>query len=343
MEGFILILIAICFGAGYWLLVRPVRQLKETTSHMQTLLTATQTALAQAQQETAALRRALTSTNVQGYWGEMQLRRIVELAGMVPYCDFEPQVTLPGASGVQRPDLLVRLSNGRTIVVDVKAPINSYIQAHTNADNPSRMRADLRQYARLVRNHMVALARKEYWKHFEPTPAWVVLLIPNEGMFRAVLENDPSILDDGTQQHVLLASPITLLALLKAMAYGWQQENRARNVQQIIQHSHVLLQKMGEARKQWLDLHKELRGTTSAFNQLMKTYQTTVLPVIQQICDLDGTSAGSAYDFSSVQPLVDLQNIDETTFFMIENVEANSVISPQAVIDNNTNSHREEY
>lgn len=339
MEGIILvaIIVAACFGAGYWLLVRPVRQLQETTSEMRTLLTATQTALAQSQQETIALRRALTSTNVQGHWGEMQLRRIVELAGMVPYCDFEPQVTLPGVNGTQRPDLLVRLSNGRTIVVDVKAPINSYIQAHANADNAARMTAELRQYARLVRGHMTTLAKREYWKHFEPTPAWVVLLIPNEGMFRAVLEHDPSILDDGTQQHVLLASPITLLALLKAMAYGWQQENRARNVQQIIQHSHTLLQKMGEFRKQWLNLHKELRETTTVFNQLTVTYQTTILPVIQQIRDLDGTISTSLYDFSSMQPLVGPQNIEEAAFLMMEErAETHMVSSPQAASDNST-------
>ena len=180
----IAIFVVFCLGIGYWLLVRPVRQLQTTTREMQVLLATTQTTLAQTQRETAALRRALTAPTIQGQWGEMTLRRIVELAGMVPYCDFEPQVTLSGVNGVQRPDLLVRLSNGRTIVVDAKAPYDSYVQAHESLDDATQV-THLRQYARRVRDHMMELAKKEYWRNFEPSPAWVVLLIPNEGMFRA--------------------------------------------------------------------------------------------------------------------------------------------------------------
>jgi DNA recombination protein RmuC len=328
------VVIFVTFCLGYWLLVRPVSQLQTTTREMQTLLIATQTALAQSQQETAALRRALTATTIQGQWGEMQLQRIVELAGMLPYCDFEPQVTLSGVNGVQRPDLLVKLSNGRTIVVDVKAPVDTYIQAHESLDDATRA-LHLRQYAGRVRDHMTRLAKKEYWKNFEPSPAWVVLLIPNEGMFRAALEYDPTLLDSGTQQHVLLASPITLLALLKAMAYGWQQENRARSVQQIIEHSHTLQQKLLAFLMQWRKLHKELSDTTTAFNQCIATYQTAILPVIQKICDLDGTIDADQYDLSRTPPLRVPKPIEDLPVLTKEEVEANVITLPHMLEDDN--------
>ncbi|GHO72597.1 hypothetical protein KSD_03680 [Ktedonobacter sp. SOSP1-85] len=259
-------------------------------------------ALAEARQETTAMRRALTATHVQGQWGEMQLRRIVELAGMLPYCDFEPQVTLSGAKGGQRPDLLVRLSNGRTIVVDAKSPIDSYIQAHASLDDATRA-THMRQYAIRVRGHVTQLANREYWRHFEPSPEWVVLLIPNEGMFRAAVEHDPLLLDTAMQKHVLLASPVTLVALLKAMAYGWQQENRARNVQSLVEYSHTLQQQLKAFIIQWRKLYGQLNGTVGSFNQLTMIYQKTLFPVIQQICDLDGTINADEYDLSSTPPL----------------------------------------
>src|SRR5262245_16662151 len=130
---------------------------------------------------------------------------------------------------------------------------------------------------------MMDLAKKEYWRNFEPSPAWVVLLIPNEGMFRAALEYDPTLLDSGTQQHVFLACPITLLALLKAMDYGWQQENRAHSVQQIIEHSHTLQRELLAFVTHWRTLRKALSDTTAAFDKLTTIYQTTMLPVVQQI------------------------------------------------------------
>ncbi len=330
----IAIFVVFCLGIGYWLLVRPVRQLQAITREMQTLLTATQTALAQAQEETAALRRALTAPTVQGQWGEMQLQRIVELAGMLPYCDFEPQVTLSGVNGVQRPDLLVRLSNGRTIVVDVKAPTDSYVQAYAIPDDATRV-AYLQRYAKRVRAHMMELAKKEYWRNFEPSPAWVVLLIPNEGMFRAALEYDPILLDNGTQQHVLLASPITLLALLKAMAYGWQQENRARSVQQIIEHSNTLQRELLAFITQWRKLQRELSDTTTAFNQCTTIYQTTILPVVQHICDLDGTINADEYDLSRTPPLRAPKPVEDLAVLLKEEVKVNGITLSHVMEDDN--------
>lgn len=303
MENGIIILFAailvICFAVIFGFLVR-----------LQTLLTATQTALAQSQQEMAAMRRALTATNVQGQWGEMQLRRIVELAGMLPYCDFEPQATLAGTNGGQRPDLLVRLSNGRTIVVDAKSPIDTYIQAHASSDDATHI-AHLRKYAMNIRGHVTRLARKEYWRNFEPSPEWVVLFIPNEGMFRAAVEYDPTLLDQAMQQRVFLASPVTLIALLKAMAHGWQQENRARSVQLLIEYSNTLQQQLKVFITQWRKLYGQLSGSVAAFNQFTVTYQTTILPVIQQICDLDETINAEEYDLSRTPPLQAPKSVED--------------------------------
>jgi DNA recombination protein RmuC len=159
------------------------------------------------------------------------------------------------------------------------------------------------------------MARKKRKKaeqfHFEPSPEWVVLLIPNEGMFRAAVEHDPMLLDTAMQQHVLLASPVTLLALLKAMAHGWQQENRARSVQLIVEHSRTLQQQLKAFITQWRKLHGQLNGTVVAFNQFTTTYQTTILPVIQQICDLDGTINAQEYDLSRTPPLQNPKPIED--------------------------------
>jgi RmuC family len=311
MQSAIIVLIVLfmasCLGLGYWFFVRPVHRLED-------LLDVTQTMLAQAQQETATLRQALTRTSGQGQWGEMQLERIVELAGMQQHRDFELQFTLPGGKSSQRPDLVVKLPNGRMIVVDVKAPVDAYFEANAALDDDTRI-ARLQTYAKNVRDNMGKLANKEYWKLVEPSPTWVVLLIPNEGMFRAALEHDPTLLDTAMQRHVLLASPITLLALLKAMAYGWQQEKRAGNVQQIIEHSQDLHTELRNFVTEWKKLRGELRGTTSAFDRCTTIYQHSIFPVVQLICELDGTGDANEYDLSGMSKLrapkqvVDLEDV----------------------------------
>jgi DNA recombination protein RmuC len=303
----VVLFIASCLGAAFWLFVRLVRELQATTQRqleanvqeMQVLVVTTQNALAQSQQEVIALRRALTSTKGQGHWGEMQLQRIVDLAGIAPYCsEFQPQFT--SSEGKQQyPDLQVTLPNGRKILIDAKAPIDAYIQAHEVLDEATRS-ARLQAFAKNVRRNMMELANKEYWKHVAPSPAWVIMLIPNEGMFRAALEYDPTLLDTAIQRHVLLASPITLLALLKAMAYGWQQEKRAGNIQQIIEHSQVLHEELRNFITEWKKLRSELRRTTTAFDQCTAIYQNTIFPVVQLICELDGTGNADEYDLSGM-------------------------------------------
>src|SRR5258708_10750403 len=184
---------------------------------------------------------------------------------------------------------------------------------------------------------MMKLAKKEYWRNFEPSPGWVVLLIPNEGMFRAAVEYDRTLLDSSAQRQVLLASPITLLALLKAMAYGWQQENRARSVQQIIEHSHTLQRELLAFVTQWRRLQKELSDTTIAFYQLTTIYQTTMFPVVQQICDLDGTINTHASDLSRTPSLRAPKPIEDLPVLAKEEDDANVVMLSHVMEDNSNN------
>ncbi len=241
--------------------------------------------------ETGALVTALRKPNARGQWGQMQLRNVVELAGMVKHCDFVEQTSLVGDLSTLRPDLVVRLPGGKRVLVDAKAPLQGVLDAYEARDEEERQQ-HLRAHTRLLRKHVRALADKSYWASLDAAPDFVVMFLPGEHLYGPALESDPALIEDAMAQQVLIATPTTLLALLHSVAYGWQQERVAESAQAIAELGRELHGRLAKLSTLLATLGSRLNSTVRAYNETVGSYEARVLPGARRFAEHGAASAG---------------------------------------------------
>jgi DNA recombination protein RmuC len=249
--------------------------------------------------ETASLVKALRSPSARGRWGEMQLRRALEMAGMLAHCDFVEQPTVSAEEGLLRPDVIVKLAGGKHIVVDAKVPLEALLDAF-QADDEAARDARLQDFVRHVRDHMAKLSLKAYWRQFTPSPEFVVMFLPSESFYRYAVEQDSSLLELGPSQKVILASPTNLIALLLGVARGWQEETLAESARQVSELGRELYDRLATMGGHVAKLGKRLEGAVEAYNETVGSLESRVLPSARRFPEL-GVPAGD--EIAPVSPV----------------------------------------
>jgi DNA recombination protein RmuC len=272
------------------------------------------TSQSQLQAETGNLVKALRAPHVRGRWGEIQLRRVVELAGMLQYCDFVEQETLATEDSRIRPDLVVRLPGNRTIVVDSKVPFDAFYESITTTDEVVRL-AKLKEHARLVRVHITALSRKSYWETVQPTPEFVLLFLPGETFYSAALEHDPKLIEDGVSDKVIIATPTTLIALLKAVSYGWRQEQMATNAQEVSRLAKDLYDRLRTFTGHFADIGKGLDRALDSYNKGVGSLEARVLVTARKFKERGAIAGDEIETLEPIDKLARPLSLDEGGLF----------------------------
>ncbi|HUC37777.1 MAG TPA: DNA recombination protein RmuC [Acidimicrobiales bacterium] len=272
---------------AYSQLSEQVRQLNESQDKLQL--------------ETRNLVTALRSPATRGRWGEMQLRRVVEMAGMLEHCDFEEQVSAQAPDGLMRPDLVVRLPGAKQVVVDAKVPLQAFLDANEATDEDAR-RAHMQAHARQLRSHVDALSKKAYWQQFADSPEFVVAFVPGDPLLAAAFEHDPTLLEHAVANHVLLATPTTLIALLRAVAYGWQSEALADNAREVQQLGRELYRRLSTFGEHMGRTGRSLKSAVDAYNKAVGSLEHSVLPQARRFSEL-GVIGDAEKDELVIEPL----------------------------------------
>lgn len=238
--------------------------------------------------QTQSLATALRTPHGKGQWGEIQLKRIVEMAGMAAQCDFQEQASLKDDNQkIKRPDLVINLPGNRKIVVDAKAPLSSYLDA-TQATQDSVRHTKLKEHASHIRKHIKALSGKQYWQNLHLSPEFVLLFLPGEVFLSAALEQDPQLLEYSVEHQVLLATPTTLISLLRAISFGWRQETLCENAQEISRLGRVFCRRLQDVTSHFSHLGRQLDHATNAYNQTVGSLEGRLLPTARKLGELGG-------------------------------------------------------
>jgi len=264
--------------------------------------------------ETGNLVKALRTPHVRGRWGEIQLRRVVELAGMLQHCDFTEQETVANEDGRIRPDVIVRLPGNRTIVIDAKVPFEAFYESISTTDETVRLER-LKDHARLVRTHISALGKRSYWETVQPTPEFVLLFLPGENFYSAALEQDPKLIEDGVNQGVIIATPTTLIALLKAVSYGWRQEQMAANAQEVSRLGKDLYDRLRTFTGYFADIGKGLDRALESYNKGVGSLEARVLVTARKFKDRGAIAGDEIEIIEPIDKSARAMNLDEGGLF----------------------------